>query len=98
MKYLDKKETVEKEHSLKGKSTPLCGMHKQWLYMRTTYAFLRNVVLPPVSRYNALGEQICGCNLQYINLDSKHLAHIVCFAELVYGPFGQSNMHHTLNC
>ena len=49
--------------------------------MRTTYTFLRNVVLPPVSRYNALGEQICGCNLQYIHLDSKLLAHIVCFAK-----------------
>ena len=63
--------------------------------IRTTYAFLRNVVLPPVSRYNALGEQICGCNLQYIHLDSKLLSHFVCFAQLVYGPFGQSNMHHT---
>ena len=34
---------------------------------------------------------------QYIYLDSKLLAFLACFAELVYGPFGQSTMQRTLD-
>ena len=34
---------------------------------------------------------------QYIYLDIKLLAFLACFAEVVYGPFGQSTMQPTLD-
>ena len=33
----------------------------------------------------------------YIFQDSKLFAHVACYAELVYGPFGQRKVHRTLN-
>ena len=42
----------------------------------------------------ALHPQVHWLISQYIYYDSKLLAPIVCFAELVSEMFGQSNMHH----